>query len=110
MKHDPGSVVTRRHFLGYKPGCEGAPPPLHVVSACSQANWFPVPRPLAGGQGVMPGPVLAGGGSIGVPLGIDPTDPSTWGDRGYHHSAGMCARFNTITPGSPFGEGLAWAP
>lgn len=110
MRHDPGSVVTRRHFLGYKPGCEGAPPPLHVISAHSPANWCPLPRPLEGGQGIVPGPVLAGGGSIGVPLGIDPTDPATWQGRGYNQCHGMIARFNSYTPGTPFGEGLAWAP
>ena len=99
--------ITRPHFHGYKSGCDGAPPPLHVVSAHREANWAPLPpRPAASGQ---PGPPLVGGGQV-PNLGIDPTDPSTWAGRGYSQSPGMCARFNSVTPGSPFGEGLAWAP
>ena len=103
----PG-IITRRHFLGYKPACEGAPPPLHVLSANDAANWYPLARP-GSGPAVRPGPALIGGGQI-QNLGIDPTDPTTWAGRGYSQSPGMCGRFNAYTPGSPFGEGLAWAP
>lgn len=99
--------ITRPHFHAYKSGHGGNPPPLHVLSAHREANWAPLPRPLqAGGE---PGPVLVGGGQI-PNLGIDPTDPSTWEGRGYNQSPGMCARFNSVMPGAPFGEGLAWAP
>lgn len=109
MLDDPydRGCITRRHFYAYRPGCDGAPPPLHVHSAHEDANWAPLPRPLP--DSGMPGPALAGGGQV-INLGIDPTDPSTWAGRGYNQSPGMCARFNAVTPGSPFGEGLAWAP
>lgn len=85
-------MITRRHFIGYKPGCAGAPPPMHVVSANMDANHWPLPRPLeAGGD---PGPALIIGGT-GLPcLGIDPTDPATWDGRGYRQSCGMIGRFN----------------
>lgn len=86
MNPDAG-LITRRHFLHYRTGDLGAPPPLHVQSPCSV--WVPPPRPLPGGQGVQPGPALVYGGS-GLPsLGIDPTDMSTWGSRGYRQSGGM---------------------
>ena len=85
-------MITRRHFLGYKAGCAGAPPPLHVLSCNPYANHYPLPRPLqAGGH---PGPVLVLGGTGSVSLGIDPTDPSTWGDRGYNQSPGMIGYLN----------------
>lgn len=95
--------VTRRHFRPhYKAGCQGAPPPLHVVSANPEANHYPWTRPLQ--AGAEPGPSLIYGGS-GLPsLGIDPTDPSTWEGRGYYHSPGMIGWLN-IVPDSypPFG-------
>lgn len=80
--------------MGYKAGCAMAPPPLHVISCHPEANHIPLPRPLeAGGE---PGPALVLGGS-GLPsLGIDPTDPSTWGTRGYSPSPGMAARFDCV--------------
>lgn len=112
MVNDPYDLgcITRRHFYGYKHGRPGAPPPLHVTSHHEDANWVPLSRPLQAGGEI--GPRLNAGGSIvgPAPLGIDPTDPSTWEGRGYNQSAGMCGRFNAVTPGSPFGEGLAWAP
>jgi hypothetical protein len=90
--YDPKGMITRRHFHGYKPGCAGAPPPLHVISANPEANHVPLPRPLqAGGQ---PGPALVLGGPAYDSLGIDPTDPSTWAGRGYRQSTGMIGRFN----------------
>ena len=99
--------ITRPHFHAYKSADDDQPPPLHVRSAHDGANWARLPRPLqASGE---PGPVLVGGGQV-PNLGIDPTDPSTWEGRGYSQSPGMCHRFNSVMPGSPFGEGLAWAP
>jgi hypothetical protein len=91
-KGDPLGLVTRRHFLGYKAGCAGAPPPLHVISAHPPGNWVPVPRPMPD-RGVR-GPQVVLGGTGSVSLGIDPTDPSTWGDRGYKPSAGMIGWLN----------------
>ncbi len=86
-------MITRRHFQGYKAGCEGAPPPLHVVSANPDACDFPLPRPLEGG-GAQPGPALILGGTGMPSLGIDPTDPATHEGRGYRQCAGMIGRFN----------------
>lgn len=85
-------MITRKHFCGYR-ARPGAPPPLHVESANADANWHPLGRPLeAGGQ---VGPSLVIGGT-GMPcLGIDPTDRTTWGGRGYRQSAGMIGRFNS---------------
>lgn len=92
---DPQSMVTRHHFYGYQPHPHSmAPPPLHVFSMNPAANWAPVPRPLAGARGAQPGParVLA---DYGMPsLGIDPTDPTTWGGRGYRQCNGMVGRLN----------------
>jgi hypothetical protein len=90
--HDPKGMMTRRHFFGYKPGCAGAPPPLHVVSAHPEANHWPLSRPLQAGGTV--GPALVLGGQAYESLGIDPTDASTWGGRGYRQCAGMIGRFN----------------
>jgi len=92
VEHDPGGMITRRHFAGYRPGCDGAPPPLHVESMHPEANYLPLDRPLqAGGE---PGPSLVLGGPAYDSLGIDPTDPSSWEGRGYRQSAGMIGRFN----------------
>ena len=92
MSSDPKGMLTRRHFLGYKPACSGATPPLHVMSANPAANHYPLPRPIhAGGQ---PGPALVLGGAAEASLGIDPTDPATWAGRGYRQSAGMIGRFS----------------
>lgn len=106
--YDPDGTITRPHFLAYKPGCAGAPPPLHVMSPYPEGNWSPLPRPLeAGGE---PGPqvVLAGAGYDC--LGIDPTDPNTWAGRGYRQCAGMIGRFNReddwLGVGPPGGEGV----
>lgn len=90
--YDPPGMITRPHFLGYKPGCAGAPPPLHVISANADANHYPLPRPLEAGGHV--GPTVVIGGPAYDSLGIDPTDPSTWGGRGYRQCAGMVGRFN----------------
>jgi hypothetical protein len=95
MTYDPPGMITRRHFHGYKAGCAGAPPPLHVVSANPQANHYPLPRPLEAGGHV--GPVVVLGGPAYDSLGIDPTDPTTWEGRGYRQSAGMIGRFNLDT-------------
>lgn len=93
MTYDPQGMLTRRHFHGYKAGCAGAPPPLHVVSANPQGNHYPLPRPIWAG-GVAPGPSLVLGGSAEDSLGIDPTDSTTWAGRGYRQSVGMIGRFN----------------
>jgi len=85
-------MMTRRHFRGYKAGCAGAPPPLHVVSVNPDANHWPLPRPLEAGGHV--GPQLVLGGSGLLSLGIDPTDPPTHEGRGYRQCAGMIGRFN----------------
>ena len=86
-------MITRNHFYAYEPDyLSDATPPWHCTSMNPNANWHPMPRPLeAGGQ---PGPRVVTGG-LGLPcLGIDPTDPATWGRRGYRQSAGMIGRFN----------------
>jgi hypothetical protein len=94
VDYDPKGCITRRHFLAYKAGCGNAPPPLHVMSAAPDGNWYPAGRPLPGGMGAIPGPALNVGGT-GMPcLGIDPTDPATWEGRGYRHSAGMIGYLN----------------
>lgn len=80
-------MITRSHFLAYRPADGCAPPPLHVESAAPEGNWIPAPRPIAAAVGD-PGPSLidqAGGPC----LGIDPTDESTWAGRGYAPSTGM---------------------
>ena len=92
MGYNPNGTITRRHFLGYKAGCAGAPPPLHVVSAHKPANHYPLPRPIEAGGHV--GPVLVLGGAAEPSLGIDPTDSTTWEGRGYRQSTGMIGRFN----------------
>jgi hypothetical protein len=92
MGYDPKGMITRRHFRGYKAGCQGAPPPLHVVSAHPAANHYPLPRPLE--AGAQPGPARVLSGPAYDSLGIDPTDRSTWGGRGYRQSAGMIGRLN----------------
>ena len=104
-------MITRRHFYGYKPGCQGAPPPLHVVSANDAANHHPLPRPMYAG-GTQPGPQLVIGGTGSASLGIDPTDPLTWDGRGYNQSVGMIGRFNLDTDwlGIPFPGGQGVRP
>lgn len=100
---DPQGMITRLHFYGYKP-CDdpNQPPPMHVTSMNPAACHWPAPRPLeAGGD---PGPALVYGGS-GLPsLGIDPTDPTTWGSRGYRQCSGMIGRFNVESDwrGNPY--------
>lgn len=98
-------MITRRNFgPTYKAGCQNAPPPLDVVDAHEPSNWFPSPRPLGGGEGMRPGPALIYGGS-GLPsLGIDPTDSSTWGTRGYSHSPGMIGVPDINMPPLHFGD------
>jgi hypothetical protein len=85
-------MITRRHFEGYKAGCAGNPPPLHVMSVNPEARQFPLPRPLEAGGEI--GPAVVAGGPGYQSLGIDPTDPTTWEGRGYRQSAGMVGRFN----------------
>jgi len=86
--------ITRHHFYAYKPDyLNPDTPPWHCVSMNPAANWYPLPRPMT--TAATPGPDLVLGGT-GLPcLGIDPTDPNTWGGRGYRQSAGMIGRFNT---------------
>jgi hypothetical protein len=105
MGYDPKGTMTRRHFLAYKPTCDGAPPPLHVQSVNDAANHFPLPRPLQAGGHVGPAVIL--GGAAEDSLGIDPTDPSSWQGRGYRQSAGMIGRFNL--PGDWRGMGQVGA-
>ena len=106
--YDPKGMITRRHFHAYKPGCAGAPPPLHVVSANPDANHYPLPRPLYAGGHI--GPTVVLGGPAYDSLGIDPTDPSTWDGRGYRQSVGMIGRFNVDTDWlgipHPYGQGV----
>jgi hypothetical protein len=111
MRDDLGGMITRRHFLGYKAGCAGAPPPLHVVSSNEDANSWPLPRPIYAG-GAAPGPSLVLGGAAEDSLGIDPTDPSTWEGRGYRQSVGMIGRFNQPTDwlGIPYPGGQGVRP
>jgi hypothetical protein len=85
-------VITRRHFRGYKAGCAGNPPPLHVRSVNPHANHHDLPRPIEAGGHVGPALVLGGTGSVS--LGIDPTDPLTWAGRGYNQSPGMIGWLN----------------
>lgn len=101
---DAGSVITRKGFLmpwRYRPGL---PAPLHCEHMLPAGNHYPAPRPLPGGQGVTPGPPLNYGGS-GLPsLGIDPTDPLSWGDRGYRQCAGMIGFLNGPDDWQGFGD------
>ena len=92
--YDPEGVITRPHFVTHKPGCSGAPPPLHVVALNPEAGHSPVAPALPGGSGAVPGPALVLGGTGSASYGIDPTDPSTWEGRGYRQCAGMIGRFN----------------
>jgi hypothetical protein len=78
----------------WKAGDPSAPPPLHVRMARQDCDWWPMTRPLQGGEGTQPGPALILGGAAEPSLGIDPTDPSTWAGRGYSHSAGMISYLN----------------
>jgi hypothetical protein len=95
MGYDPKGLITRRHFLGYRMREDGIyPPPLHVESVHPGANHVPLARPLEAGGEPGPGPALVLGGTGSVSLGIDPTDPATWGGRGYRTCAGMIGRFN----------------
>jgi hypothetical protein len=111
VTYDPNGMITRRHFMGYKPGCAGAPPPLHVVSANPDACHVPCPRPMPG-QLPAPGPEVVVGGPAYDSLGIDPTDPATWEGRGYRQSAGMIGRFNLQTDwlGIPYPGGQGVRP
>jgi hypothetical protein len=87
-------MITRSHFYGYRPDyLNPETPPWHCCSLNPMANYHPLPRPQLADVG-QPGPalVLSGGGMPS--LGIDPTDPSTWGSRGYRQSPGMIGRFN----------------
>ena len=108
MGYDPDGCITRPHFLAYKPGCQNAPPPLHVISPHPEGNYSPLPRPLeAGGE---PGPSLVIGDAGYDNYGIDPTDETTWGRRGYRQCAGMIGRFNHpddwLGVGFPGGQGV----
>lgn len=91
---DPaGGMITRHHFCGYMPSADPMlPPPMHVRSVNDDANWHPAGRPLEGGG--QPGPALVLAGDGMPSLGVDPTDPTTWGGRGYNQSAGMIGRLN----------------
>lgn len=94
MSTDAGSVITRKGFLlPYRPAAGYQPPPLHVEHACPEGRHYPAPRPLqATGQ---PGPPLNIGGTGMPSLGIDPTDETTWGSRGYRPCAGMIGWLNS---------------
>ena len=109
MGYDPKGMITRPHFLNWKPACQNAPPPLHVMSMYDEGNWYPLPRPLEAG-GVAPGPGLVCADPVGESLGIDPTDPSSWEGRGYRQCAGMIGRFNGpddwLGLGHPGGQGV----
>jgi hypothetical protein len=85
-------VITRRHFVTHRAGHPSAPPPLHVIPLNPDAAWYPLPRPPI--RFAQPGPPLILGGPAYPSLGIDPTDRTTWGGRGYRQCAGMVGRFN----------------
>jgi len=58
---------------GWKAGCEGAPPPLHVAPDNPQAAWYPLPRIILAPQ--PPGPVMIHIPVV-APFGDDPLDPA----------------------------------
>lgn len=80
-------MITRSHFVGYRPGDCNAPPPLHVQPLADAACWVPAPRPLQ--AYATPGPTVIDTAAAETTLGLDPTDPSTWGPRGYYPASGM---------------------
>lgn len=85
-------MITRRHFVAYRPGDQNAPPPLHIEPLNSASQWYPAPRPIqSSGE---PGPPTVGDAIAYPSLGIDPTDPTTWEGRGYRQAAGMVGRLN----------------
>jgi hypothetical protein len=83
-------MITRNFSQGYKAGCAGAPPPLHIVDDNAQSNWYPVGRetylPHPGGPQLVTIPIVA-------PFGDDPTDPSQQTEFRYQ-TAGMVGRLN----------------
>lgn len=89
-------TITRPGFLlPWRYADNGMPAGLNCEHVRPEGNWYPSPRPLQAGHGVRPGPALNDQGGSGLPsLGIDPTDPLTWGKRGYRTCAGMIGRLN----------------
>jgi len=86
-------MITRHHFYGYKPDPSPETPPWHAESMNPAANWHPLPRPAPARVGC-PGPALILAGDGMPSLGIDPTDPASYGSRGYRQASGMIGRFN----------------
>jgi hypothetical protein len=84
-------VISRRFDGQYRAGCEGAPPPLHVVASHRPANYTHYARPLEAGSQPM---ILLPKKSS--PVGFDPLDPTTH-SRPYVPMAGMMGRFNSVT-------------
>jgi len=99
-------TITRTGFLlPWRYAANGMPSPLNCEHAERAGNWYKAPRPLPASRGVQPGPALNNGGGTGLPpLGIDPTDPLTWGDRGYRQCAGMIGFLNNADDWMGWGE------
>lgn len=75
----------------YHDDVTGGPPPLHFTPVGpASALWWPAPRPVA-----YPTPGVAmTAGTDRTPVGRDPSDPTTWGARGFAPAAGMIARLD----------------
>jgi len=79
---------------GWAPGCQDAPPPLHVYDTESiAANWYPYVRPVL--FPTPPGPIAVTVPTpMGADLGDDPTDPARQSVPRMATN-GMVGRFNT---------------
>ena len=87
-------MITREGFgAGYKAGCQGNPPPLHVYSAAAEhAAWHPLGRTAL--RPAPPGPDMVHIPSpLGSELGDDPTDPLRQTVK-RSATVGMIARFH----------------
>ena len=85
-------MISRDFGNTYAPGCQSAPPPLHIYDTDTMAeNWCPYQRPaLFAAPGItavlVPTP-------MGSDLGDDPTDPARQSVRRFRTN-GMAGRFN----------------
>lgn len=80
----------------YRAGCEGAPPPLHIVDDNPQSAWWPLARPDL--HPLPPGPSMVTIPSP-APFGDDPLDPANQ-TVPRHPTFGMVGRLNFGTPQS----------
>lgn len=85
-------MITRPFNSSWRAGCEGAPPPLHIVDDNGQSNWFPAPRPYIMGTPAGPTMIYA---PIVAPVGDDPTDPGSQTIR-RQSTTGMIGRLNLV--------------